>query len=100
MYVSETETRHCRVVFMGCNKMLQALLKITNNKCPPPPRYAVFGKLRDPETSEAIDHALTLWFPGKLCVCVCACACVRVRVCVCVCVCVGREAGARGKSLK
>ena len=46
-------------------KCIQALLKLTNKKCPPKPRYAIFGKLQDPETEDVIDHALTLWFPGR-----------------------------------
>lgn len=30
----------------------------------PKPRFAAFRKLRHPETGEAFDHALVLWFPG------------------------------------
>jgi tRNA modification GTPase len=30
----------------------------------PPPRQAVFARLRDPATKETIDQGLALWFPG------------------------------------
>ena len=30
----------------------------------PPPRQATLARVRDPATGEAIDDALTLWFPG------------------------------------
>jgi tRNA modification GTPase len=30
----------------------------------PPPREAVFRRLRDPATNDAIDEALVLWLPG------------------------------------
>ena len=51
--------------FENASFLLQALLKLTGRESPPKPRYAVFGKLQDPETEYVIDHALTLWFPGR-----------------------------------
>jgi len=41
------------------------MLKITGRSVPPPPRLAMFGKLIEPQSCGTIDHALTLWFPGK-----------------------------------
>ena len=44
---------------------VQALLKLTGLNSLPQSRKAVFSKLHDPETGDAIDHALVLWFPGS-----------------------------------
>lgn len=45
--------------------MIQALLQLTKWNTLPKPRQAIFSKIRDPQTGDAIDHALVLWFPSK-----------------------------------
>nr|XP_042904081.1 tRNA modification GTPase MnmE isoform X4 [Parasteatoda tepidariorum] len=43
---------------------LNVLLKMGKLTDPPPARKAILCKLRDPETGELLDKALTLWFPS------------------------------------
>ena len=46
--------------------MIQALLQLTKWNTLPKPRQAIFSKIRDPQSGDAIDHALVLWFPSKI----------------------------------
>jgi tRNA modification GTPase len=41
-----------------------AAARLLTGKDPPPPRTAALRRLRDPDTGEAIDQALLLWFPA------------------------------------
>ena len=48
----------------------QALLQMTGKSKLPSPRQAQLVKLINPASKEVLDHALSLWFPGRKLKCI------------------------------